>query len=340
MKKRVAINGLGRIGKLVFQYLLEEGKDQVEVVAINDLTAPSQLAYLLKYDSTQYPMGRNHEISYTTNSLIVDGKEYPVYDKPNPEFLPWKELKVDIVCECTGRFATPEDAYKHIKAGAKKVMVNSPVKGVKNIVFNVNSDTLDGTENIICGASCTTNCLAPIVDVLNKTCGVKVSMMDTIHAYTADQTLLDTPHRKGENSRRGRCAGMNIVPATTGAAEAVAKAIPDVKGRLTGMAFRVPTATGSVVSYTFMPINLVKDAEELNNILKSAVSETLGFTMDPVVSRDIVGISVGSLIDGQSTKVLTTDFGDQLCKIVAWYDNEASYTHQYVKTLLYWSQLF
>lgn len=338
-KKRIAINGLGRIGKLVFQYLLEEGEDQVEVVAINDLTSTSQLAYLLKFDSTQWPMGKTHTIDYTEHSLIVDGKEYPVFAQPDPSLLPWKELGVEIVCEGTGRFDTIEKASQHIKAGAKHVIVNSPVKDVKNIVFNVNSDTLDGTEEIICGASCTTNCLAPLVKVLSEKFGIKISMMDTIHAYTADQTLLDTPHRKGENSRRGRCAGANIVPASTGAAEAVAKALPQVRGKLTGMAFRVPVPTGSVVSYTFVPTTPIKDVDEVNEVLRTSCSETLGFTMEPVVSRDIVGMSYGSLVDGQSTKVLTTEDGTQMVKIVSWYDNEASYTHQYVKTLLYWITL-
>ena len=332
MKKRVAINGLGRIGKLVFQYLLEEGADLVEVVAINDLTAPSQLAYLLKYDSTQYPMGRNHEISYTANSLIVDGKEYPVYDKPNPEFLPWKELKVDIVCECTGRFATPEEAYKHIKAGAKKVMVNSPVKGVKNIVFNVNSNTLDGKEDIICGASCTTNCLAPVLKVLEDNYGITKGFMTTIHAYTNDQVTLDVSHKKGIHARRGRACAMNIVPSSTGAATAIGKVIPSLSGKLSGGAMRVPVSDGSLVDLT-LELNKNVTVEEINELFKNNKNETLDYTEDPIVSSDIISSTYGATVDGNLTDVIEVD-GRQLVKVVAWYDNEMGYSAQMVRTAI------
>lgn len=344
--KKIAINGLGRIGKLVFQYLLESegyGKDY-EVVAINDLTNVSQLAYLLKYDTTQLSMlQKGHTIGYNeeTNSLIVDGKTYPVYAQPDPKKLPWKELGIDVVCECTGRFAKLDretGADQHLVAGAKHVMVNAPVKGTKNIVNAVNDNTLDGTEEVICGASCTTNCLAPLLKILNDVYGIDIYMMDTIHSYTADQSILDCPHKKGENSRRGRCAGQNIVPASTGAAEAVGKALPELNGKGTGMAFRVPTATGSVVSLTAV-LNAKVTAEEVNKALEEKVDhKSISYTDDPVVSSDIIGIEYGSYVDRQSTA--TKEYGEKtLVKVVSWYDNEASYTHQYVKTLVHWLSL-
>lgn len=335
---RVAINGLGRIGKLVLQYVLEEG-DSLVVVAVNDLTDTYQLYCLLMLDSTQQAAGKTHAISYKEHSITIDGKEIPVYAEPDPSKLPWKELGVDVVCECTGRFATPELAHKHIEAGAKHVLVNSPVKGVKNIVYGVNSDSLDGTEETVCGASCTTNCLAPLAKALDESFGIVQGMMVTAHAYTADQSVLDSPHRKGADSRRGRCAAMNIVPTTTGAAEAVAKALPQLKGKLTGMALRVPVATGSVVVFDVLldKPNLTKEA--INGAIVGAADETLGATNLPIVSRDVVGESHGSLVDLQSTKVLESDGKTTFAQIVSWYDNEASYTHQYVKTLIHWADM-
>ena len=352
--KKIAINGLGRIGKLVLQYILEHpgyGKD-FEVVAINDLTNVSQLAYLLKYDSTQLSMlDKGHTVEYEdyslshsdhvepVGSLIIDGKKFPVYAQPDPTQLPWGIKGVDVVCECTGRFATIEGASQHLKAGAKHVMVNAPVKGTKNIVYKVNSDSLDGTEDIICGASCTTNCLAPLAKILDEVFGIKKGMMTTVHSYTADQSILDCPHKKGENSRRGRCAGTNIVPASTGAAEAVAKALPKLKGKLTGMAMRVPTATGSVVVLD-VELESKVSAEVINMNIKSRMdNESISGTDDPVVSSDIIGIPYGSYVDFQSTKVLENKDTTTMAQIVSWYDNEASYTHQYVKTLTYWLTL-
>ena len=346
--KRIAINGLGRIGKLVLQYLLESEaykKGEIEIVAINDLTNVSQLAYLLKYDSTQLSMlQKGHTVEYSTEgqdggpvgSLIIDGKEYPVYAQPDPTKLPWKELNADVVCECTGRFATIEGASQHLTAGAKHVMVNAPVKGTPNIVYKVNSDVLTGKEEIICGASCTTNCLAPLAKILDEAFGIVQGMMTTVHSYTADQSILDCPHKKGENSRRGRCAGVNIVPASTGAAEAVAKALPQLKGKLTGMAMRVPTATGSVVVLD-VELNANVSAEDINRVIEMKVDEeSISGTYDPVVSSDIIGCEYGSYVDFQSTKVLDTEGETTMAQIVSWYDNEASYTHQYVKTLIHW----
>ena len=350
--ERIAINGLGRIGKLVLQYLLEAGK---KVVAVNDLTNVSQLAYLLKYDSTQLSMGRKgHKIEHKelqtdvevkdltkpVGELIIDGQSIPVYAQPDPKLLPWKELNIDIVCECTGRFADVEKASQHLIAGAKHVMVNAPVKNVPNIVYKVNSDVLTGKEEIICGASCTTNCLAPLCKILDENYGIVKGMMTTVHSYTADQSILDTPHKKGEYSRRGRCAGVNIVPASTGAAEAVAKALPQLKGKLTGMAMRVPTPTGSVV---VLDVELNKGGltkEALNKLLKEKCDhESISYTDDPVVSTDIIGCEYGSYIDTLSTKVLEVGKKTTMAQIVSWYDNEASYTHQYVKTLIYWMSL-
>lgn len=355
--KRIAINGLGRIGKLVFQYLLESEeykKGEIEIVAINDLTNVSQLAYLLKYDSTQLSMlQKGHTVEYTeildklipsnrvepVGTLIVDGKAFPVYAQPDPTKLPWGELNVDVVCECTGRFATIEGASQHLTAGAKHVMVNAPVKGTPNIVYKVNSDVLTGKEEIICGASCTTNCLAPLAKILDEKFGIVKGMMTTVHSYTADQSILDCPHKKGENSRRGRCAGVNIVPASTGAAEAVAKALPQLKGKLTGMAMRVPTATGSVVIFDVeLWTKLTRD--DINGAIKESMdNESISGTDDPVVSSDIIGCEYGSFVDFQSTKVLESNAGTTMAQVVSWYDNEASYTHQYVKTLTHWLSL-
>lgn len=354
--KKIGINGLGRIGKLVFQYLLESEKYSVdyEVVGINDLTAVSQLAYLLKYDSTQLSMlQKGHSVSYRVigddetvydetqqGYLVVDGKEYPVFAQPDPTKLPWGKLHVDVVCECTGRFAEYEKAKAHLVAGAKKVMVNAPVKGTKNIVYKVNSDSLDGSEDVICGASCTTNCLAPLARILDNEFGIISGLMTTVHSYTADQSILDCPHKKGENSRRGRCAGVNIVPASTGAAEAVAKALPQLKGKLTGMAMRVPTATGSVVVFDVEVNKAGLTVEDINKAIEANVdNESISFTYDPVVSSDIIGIEYGSFVDMQCTKVLNVKDNSTSVQLVSWYDNEASYTHQYVKTLIYWLSL-
>jgi len=357
--KKIAINGLGRIGKLVFQYLLESsdyGKD-FEIVAINDLTNVSQLAYLLKYDSTQMTMReKGHKISYKLvelaenedlkdvcetlqGYLIVDEKEFPIFAQPDPTKLPWSIYDVDVVCECTGRFAEYDKAKAHITAGAKHVIVNAPTKGTKNIVYHVNSDTLDGTEDVICGASCTTNCLAPLAKILDEGFGIIRGLMTTIHSYTADQSILDCPHKKGEDSRRGRAAAVSIVPASTGAAEAVAKALPQLKGKLTGMAMRVPTPTGSVVVFD-VELNGKVNAKQVNDFLtEEADNVSLAVTSDPVVSADIIGILYGSYVDLQSTKVLEDAYESTMVQIVSWYDNESSYTHQYVNTLIDWLKL-
>ena len=322
---RVAINGFGRIGRLVFR-IMEENPN-IEVVAINDLTNAEDLAYLLKYDTAQ----RNYRVDDITSEegyLIVGGRRIKVYAETNPANLPWRELEIDEVFECTGRFTNKEDAMAHIMAGAKKVIISAPAKGdVKTIVANVNDDILDGSEQIISAASCTTNCLAPVLNVLEKNFGIKKGYMTTIHAYTNDQSLLDLNHKKGYLSRRGRAAAANIVPTSTGAAEAIGKVIPSLNGKFKGNAMRVPTITGSMIDLT---LELVKKAtkEEINACFKANQNETIKVTNDPIVSRDSIGSDVGALVD----LLLTDTLDNKIVKVVAWYDNEMGYSHQMVRT--------
>lgn len=331
---KVAINGFGRIGRLVFRIMEED--PTFEVVAINDLTDAEQLAYLLKYD-TSHRCYRVDEISHDEDEIIVGGRHIKVYAETDPANLPWAELGIDQVFECTGRFTDKEKAEAHIRAGAKRVIISAPAKGdLKTIVYNVNEKTLDGTETVISAASCTTNCLAPVVNVLETNIGIEKGYMTTVHAYTNDQATLDIAHKKGINARRGRACAANIVPSSTGAASALGLVIPSVKGKLDGGALRVPTTTGSVVDLT---LELKKNvtAEEVNALLKANTNETLGFTMDPIVSSDVIGSHLGALVDGQLTKVLEVD-GKQLVKVVAWYDNEMSYSAQMVRTAKYLGQ--
>lgn len=325
---KVAINGFGRIGRIVFRIMEEDPR--FEVVAINDLTDAEQLAYLLKYD-TSHRSYRVNEITHTEDSIIVGGRKIRVYAEKDPSNLPWSELGIDEVFECTGLFTDKESAYNHIKAGAKKVIISAPAKGdLKTIVYNVNDSILDGSEEVISAASCTTNCLAPVLNVLEKTFGVEKGYMTTVHAYTNDQTILDVAHKKGIKARRGRAGAANIIPSSTGAAKAIGLVIPSLQGKLSGSALRVPTTTGSVVDLT---VELKKNVtvEEVNNALKANVSETLGYTEDPIVSSDIIGSRLGSLVDGLLTEVLEVD-GKQLVKVIAWYDNEMGYSAQMVRT--------
>lgn len=328
---RVAINGFGRIGRLVFRLMEEDS--EFDIVAINDLTDSEQLAYLLKYD-TSHRRYKVDEISYDSDHIIINDKKIRIYKETDPKNLPWKELEIDEVFECTGRFTDKDSAYAHIEAGAKKVIISAPAKGdLKTIVYNVNHDTLDGSEKVISAASCTTNCLAPLVDLINKKYGIKKGYMTTVHAYTNDQSVLDIAHKKGIYSRRGRASAANIVPASTGAASAIGLVIPELKGKLDGSALRVPTTTGSVIDLTLeLDRNVTK--EELNETIKNNTNETLGFTMDPIVSSDVIGITYGCLVDGLLTSVLEVD-GSQLVKLVAWYDNEMSYSAQMVRTAKY-----
>jgi len=327
--KKVAINGFGRIGRLAFRLIAEES--DIEVVAINDLTSAEELAYYLKYD-TNHRCFEVENISYDSDEIIYKGKHIKVYSEKDPSLLPWRDLEVDVVLECTGLFTKLDDAYKHIVAGAKHVIISAPGKGkMKTVVYGVNDDILDGTESVISAASCTTNCLAPVVDIINKEYGVVKGFMTTVHAITNDQSTLDVPHKKGISSRRGRAASLNIIPASTGAASAVGKVIPELEGKLDGGAFRVPVGDGSVVDVT-LELNKNVTIEEINELFKSKESDYIKFTMDPVVSSDILGARCGSLVDGLSTKVLEVD-GKQLVKVVAWYDNEMSYTSQMIKTM-------
>ena len=327
MAVKVAINGFGRIGRLALRLMVQN--PEFDVVAINDLTDAHMLAHLFKYDSAQ---GRfNGTIEVKENAFLVNGKEIKVFAQADPANLPWGELGVDVVLECTGFFTKKEKAEAHIQAGAKKVVISAPATGdLKTIVYNVNDNILDGTETVISGASCTTNCLAPMAKALQDNFGIVEGLMTTIHAYTNDQNTLDAPHKKGD-LRRARAAAANIVPNTTGAAKAIGLVIPELKGKLDGAAQRVPVITGSItelVTVLEKPVTV----EEVNAAMKAASTESFGYTEEPLVSSDIIGINYGSLFDATQTKVMTV--GDkQLVKTVAWYDNEMSYTSQLIRTL-------
>ena len=333
MAVKVAINGFGRIGRLALRLMAND--PEFDVVAINDLTDAAMLAHLFKYDTAQ---GRfNGEIEVKENAFVVNGKEIKTFADADPENLPWGQLGVDVVLECTGFFTSKEKAEKHIKAGAKKVVISAPGSGdMKTIVFNVNNEILDGTETVLSAASCTTNCLAPMAKVLQDKFGIEAGSMTTIHAYTGDQNTLDAPHRKGD-FRRARAAAVNIVPNTTGAAKAIGLVIPELAGKLDGAAQRVPVPTGSLTELISVLSKKVTK-EEINAAMKEASNESFGYTEEPLVSSDIVGIHYGSLFDATQTKVIES--GDkQLVKTVSWYDNEMSYTAQLVRTLKYFVEL-
>ncbi len=327
---KVAINGFGRIGRLAFRELLTN--PNYKVVAINDLSTPEELAYLLKYDTNHRSFHENIISHDEKNIIINDSLYFPVYKETDPINLPWFDLGVDVVLECSGHFTKYEDAYKHIEAGAKKVLISAPGKGdMKTIVYGVNDYTLDGNEKIVSAASCTTNCLAPVLKVLNDNYDIRSGFMSTIHAYTNDQATLDIAHKKGIYARRGRACGANIVPASTGAAIAIGEVIPNLKGKLDGIAYRVPVSDGSLVDCTLV-LNNHTTKEEVNQLLIANRSKVLGVTNDPIVSSDVLGKSCGSLVDLLSTNVLDTESGSIL-KVVAWYDNEYGYTCQMLRTL-------
>jgi len=330
---KVAINGFGRIGRLAFRQI--HGLEGIEVVAINDLTSPKVLAHLLKYDSAQ---GRFEEdVKSTENSIIVNGKEVKIYAQKNPADIPWGSHNVDVVLECTGFFTDKEKAEAHLKAGAKRVVISAPATGdLKTIVFNVNHNILDGSETIISCASCTTNCLAPMAQVLDDKFGIVSGLMTTIHAYTNDQNTQDAPHAKGD-LRRARAAAANIVPNSTGAAKAIGLVLPKLKGKLDGGAQRVPVLTGSLTELVTV-LNKKVTLEEVNAAMKAATNESFGYTEDEIVSTDVIGIRYGSLYDATQTRVITN--GDvQLVKTVSWYDNEMSYVSQLVRSLHYFAKL-
>ena len=326
---RVAINGFGRIGRIAFREMILS--EDFDIVAINDLTDAEELSYLLRYD-TNHRSFHEDKITYENDEIIINNKKrIKVYAKKDPEELPWKELNIDLVLECTGLFTDYDNAYKDIKAGAKKVIISAPGKGeMKTIVYNVNSDILDKSEEVISAASCTTNCLAPVLKVINDNNKIVKGFMTTVHAYTNDQATLDIAHKKGYKQRRGRACAMNIVPASTGAAKAIGKVIPELKGKLDGTAFRVPVSDGSVIDVT-LELKNKTSVEEINKLLEDNQNETLKFTMDPIVSSDILGKKCGALVDGMLTNIVESN-GKQLVKIVAWYDNELGYTCQMLRT--------
>ena len=330
---KVAINGFGRIGRLVYRQIYEMGG--IEVVAINDLTSPKVLAHLLKYDTAQ---GRfDAEVKSTENSIIVNGDEVKIYAQKDPAQIPWGDHKVDVVLECTGFFTDKDKAAAHLKAGAKKVVISAPATGdLKTIVFNVNHDILDGSETIISCASCTTNCLAPMAQVLDQKFGIVGGLMLTVHAYTNDQNTQDAPHPKGD-LRRARAAAHNIVPNSTGAAKAIGLVLPTLKGKLDGTAQRVPVITGSLTELTTVLSKKVT-VEEVNAAMKAASNESYGYTEDEIVSSDVIGMNFGSLFDATQTKVMNVG-ESQLVKTVSWYDNEMSYVSQLVRTVHYFAEL-
>lgn len=325
--KKIAINGFGRIGRLAFRQLIND--NEMEVVAINDLTSVEDLYFLLKYDSNFRGFDASM-IEWNDEGLVLNGRLIKVFSEMDAANLPWGELGVDVVLECTGHYTEKDKAMAHINAGAKHVVISAPAKGdMKTIVYGVNSEELDGTEEIISSASCTTNCLAPVLNILDKFFGVEYGYMSTIHATTNDQTTLDIAHKKGAYSRRGRSAMANIIPASTGAASAIGKVIPKLDGKLKGSAFRVPTIDGSVIDLT-VKVSRPVTVDEVNAAFEANQTVVLAFTKDPIASSDVVGQTTGALVDGLLTEVLEEG---NLVKVVAWYDNELGYTCQMIRTM-------
>ena len=336
MAVKVAINGFGRIGRLAFRQMF--GAEGYEVVAINDLTSPKMLAHLLKYDSSQGKYALADKVEATEDSIIVDGKEIKIYAKANAEELPWGEIGVDVVLECTGFYTSKEKASAHVKAGARKVVISAPAgNDLPTSVYNVNHETLKPEDTVISAASCTTNCLAPMAKALNDLAKIKSGIMCTIHAYTGDQMTLDGPQRKGD-LRRSRAAALNIVPNSTGAAKAIGLVIPELNGKLIGAAQRVPTPTGSTTILTAVVDGTVT-VDEINAAMKAAETESFGYNTDEIVSSDIIGMKYGSLFDATQTLALPLDNGTTEVQVVSWYDNENSYTSQMVRTIKYFSEL-
>ena len=337
MSIKVAINGFGRIGRLAFRQMF--GAEGYEIVAINDLTSPTMLAHLLKYDSAQGRYAKADTVFAGEDSITVDGKEIKIYAKPNAEELPWGEIGVDVVLECTGFYTSKEKAEAHIRAGAKKVVISAPAgKDLPTVVFGVNENILKPEDTVISAASCTTNCLAPMANTLNKYAPIESGIMSTIHAYTGDQMILDGPHRKGD-LRRARAAAVNIVPNSTGAAKAIGLVIPELNGKLIGSAQRVPVPTGSTTILTAVVRGNDITVEGINAAMKAASSASFGYTEEPLVSSDIIGITYGSLFDATQTMVTKIEDGLYQVQVVAWYDNENSYTSQMVRTIKYFAEL-
>ena len=334
---KVAINGFGRIGRLAFRQMF--GAEGYEVVAINDLTSPAMLAHLLKYDSAQGRYALADKVSAGEDSITVDGKTIKIYAEKNAADLPWGEIGVDVVLECTGFYTSKDKAQAHIDAGAKKVVISAPAgKDLKTIVYSVNEKTLDANDKIISAASCTTNCLAPMADTLNKYAPIQSGIMTTVHAFTGDQMVLDGPHRKGD-LRRARAAAVNIVPNSTGAAKAIGLVIPELNGKLIGSAQRVPVPTGSTTILVAVVKGKDVTVEGINAAMKAASSASFGYTEEPLVSSDIIGITYGSLFDATQTMVTKIDDDTYQVQVVSWDDNENSYTSQMVRTIKYFAEI-
>ena len=334
---KVAITGFGRIGRLAFRQMF--GAEGYEVVAINDLTSPAMLAHLLKYDSAQGRYALADKVSAGEDSITVDGKTIKIYAEKNAADLPWGEIGVDVVLECTGFYTSKDKAQAHIDAGAKKVVISAPAgKDLKTIVYSVNEKTLDANDKIISAASCTTNCLAPMADTLNKYAPIQSGIMTTVHAFTGDQMVLDGPHRKGD-LRRARAAAVNIVPNSTGAAKAIGLVIPELNGKLIGSAQRVPVPTGSTTILVAVVKGKDVTVEGINAAMKAASSASFGYTEEPLVSSDIIGITYGSLFDATQTMVTKIDDDTYQVQVVSWYDNENSYTSQMVRTIKYFAEI-
>ena len=342
MAVKVAINGFGRIGRLAFRQMFEA--EGYEVVAINDLTSPKMLAHLLKYDTAQGSflgkIGENkHTVEATEDSIIVDGKEIKIYAIKDAKDCPWGEIGVDVVLECTGFYTSKEKSMAHIAAGAKKVVISAPAgNDLKTIVYSVNEKTLTKDDQVISAASCTTNCLAPMADTLNKTFPIVSGIMTTVHAYTGDQMILDGPQRKGD-LRRARAGAQNIVPNSTGAAKAIGLVIPELNGKLIGSAQRVPVPTGSTTILVAVVKGKDGTKEAINAAMKAAASQSFGYNEDPIVSSDVIGMKYGSLFDSTQTMVAKIDDDTYQVQVVSWYDNENSYTSQMVRTIKYFAEL-
>ena len=325
---RVAINGCGRIGRIAFREMITSRV--FDVVAINDLSTPEEIAHLIKYDTIHRSFHKN-EIGFDEDNIIISGKKkIRVFKEMDPIKLPWQELNIDLVLECTGKFTDYEGAFKHITSGAKKVLISAPGKGdMKTIVNGVNNDKLDGTEKIVSASSCTTNCLAPLLKIINDNFIIKKGFMTTVHSLTNDQVTLDIAHKKGIYSRRGRSAFQNIIPTSTGAASSIGKVIPDLNGKMDGISYRVPTTDGSLIDVT-LELSKKTSVDEINNIIKDNASDAIDITKDPIVSSDIIGVNLGCLVDANLTNIITSN-EEQLVKLVAWYDNEYGYTCQMLK---------
>ena len=337
MSVKVAINGFGRIGRLAFRQMF--GAEGYEVVAINDLTSPAMLAHLLKYDSAQDRYALADKVTAGEDSITVDGKTIKIYAEKDAKDLPWGEIGVDVVLECTGFYTSKAKSQAHIDAGAKKVVISAPAgNDLKTIVYSVNEKTLTAEDQIISAASCTTNCLAPMADALNKYAPIQSGIMTTVHAFTGDQMVLDGPHRKGD-LRRARAAAVNIVPNSTGAAKAIGLVIPELNGKLIGSAQRVPVPTGSTTILVAVVKGKDITKEGINAAMKAASSESFGYTEEPLVSSDIIGITYGSLFDATQTMVAKIDDDTYQVQVVSWYDNENSYTSQMVRTIKYFAEI-